>query len=289
MSSEAIYDYIRRARDDFDCFIFAPYLFGVTYYGLRIVPEKSIIVPCLHDEPYAYLKVIRDLFAEAAGVFFNSRPERDLARRLFDLEDRKTRIVGMGIDAKDSLDAKSFREKYKADYPYLLYAGRREDGKNTPLLIEYFRQFRRAQETDLRLLLIGTGELGLKRSDRGVIEDLGYLPEADKWNGYAASLALCQPSTNESFSIVLLESWLAGRPALVNAFCPVTLDHCRRSSGGLYFRDYFEFEECLLYLLENPGDANAMGKSGRRYVRDNFTWDDVLDRLEKGISQCLRH
>ena len=80
---------------------------------------------------------------------------------------------------------------------------------------------------------------------------------------------------------------MAGKPALVSAFCPVTVDHCRRSGGGLYFRDYYEFEECLLYLRQHPGEAAAMGEAGKEYVRLNFSWDEVLDRLEAGVAEVI--
>jgi len=194
----------------------------------------------------------------------------------------------MGIELPGQLRPESFREKFAIDSPYLLYAGRREGGKNTGLLIEYFRLFKQHQGTDLKLLLMGTGDVSLDQEARRWTRDLGYLPVEEKWNCYAASEIFCQPSTNESFSIVLLESWRAGKPALVNAFCPVTRDHCLRSQGGLYFRDYYEFEECLLYFLDHPDRTNLMGENGRRYVEKNFTWEEVLDRLEEGINKMTK-
>ncbi|MFH1039033.1 MAG: glycosyltransferase family 4 protein [PVC group bacterium] len=286
--SEPLRGFIEQNRTRFDCFIFAPYLFGVTYRGMPAAPGRSILVPCLHDEPYAYLKIFRDLFSSAAGIFFNSEPERRLADRIFSLPRERCRVVGMGIEppAKKPQPDR-FREKYGIDSPYLLYAGRREGGKNTPLLIEYFRLFKRHRGTDLRLCLLGTGEVALRGDDRRWILDAGYVSGEDKRDAYAGAFAFCQPSTNESFSIVLLESWLEGKPALVNDFCPVTRDHCLRSGGGLYFRDYFEFEECLLYLLDYPAQARRMGENGRRYVEYNYAWGQILDKLEEGLKACF--
>ena len=286
--SDALCGFIEERRDAFDCFIFAPYLFGITYRGSRIAPERSILVPCLHDEPYAYLKIFQDLFSRAGGIFFNSRPEQELAERIFSLAGERCRVVGMGIELPEKLQPENFKNKFSIDFPFLLYAGRREGGKNTPLLIEYFRLFKRHQGRDLKLCLLGTGKIPLKNEDRRWIRDLGFLSEEDKWNGYAASEIFCQPSTNESFSIVLLESWLAGKPALVNAFCPVTVDHCRRSQGGLYFRDYYEFEECLLFLLDHPDRGALLGENGRRYVEYNYSWNRILDELEDGLEACLQ-
>ena len=284
VTSRELERYLEDNRGNFDRFVFAPYLFGVTWRGVMTTGSKAVLVPCLHDEPFAYLEIMRELFSRAGGILFNSAPERELAERLFSLEGKKTFVVGPGIDPPSRVDPGSFRGKFGVDFPFLLYAGRREGGKNTPLLIEYFRAFRRYHKTDMRLILLGTGEAGLTRGDRGLITDLGFLPEEDKWNGYAAAAAFCQPSVNESFSIVLLESWAAGRPALVNAACPVTLDHCRKSQGGLYFSNYYEFEECLLYFLGHPDEAERWGENGKRYVRDNFQWETILQRLEAALA-----
>ncbi|CAN5744993.1 hypothetical protein BH20VER1_BH20VER1_21090 [soil metagenome] len=45
---------------------------------------------------------------------------------------------------------------------------------------------------------------------------------------------LLMPSYFESLSIVLLETWAVGRPAIVNAKAEVLKGHCARSNGGLW-------------------------------------------------------
>ncbi|MEA1929041.1 MAG: glycosyltransferase family 4 protein [Candidatus Auribacterota bacterium] len=286
--SDVLINFIAEHHSDYDYLIFAPYLFGITCRGLAIAPERSILVPCLHDEPYARLKIFHRLFNQAAGIFFNSEAEQALAARIFPPGEATIRLVGMGIEPPDNLDPETFQKKYKEKSPFILYAGRREGGKNTPLLLEYFRIFKRHHRTDLKLLLIGSGYVDLRREDKNNIRDLGYISSKDKWNAYAASDIFCQPSNNESFSIVLLESWITETPALVSGLCPVTRDHCLRSQGGLFFRNYYEFEECILYLLKNPDQAKLMGENGRKYVKNNYTWKNVLDRLEEGIENCLK-
>ena len=37
-----------------------PYLFGTTYGASQIMRGKTIHIPCLHDEPLAYLPIFRD-------------------------------------------------------------------------------------------------------------------------------------------------------------------------------------------------------------------------------------
>ena len=44
--------------DRYDAVILSPYLFWTTVTGATIVPERTIVMPCLHDEPYARLEVL---------------------------------------------------------------------------------------------------------------------------------------------------------------------------------------------------------------------------------------
>ena len=284
--SAPLYDFIRSDRGRFDCIIFLPYLFGTTWAGSAVAPEKSLLVPCLHDEPYARLGIFREMFDRVRGVIFNSRPERELARRLFGTEDARAAVAGMGFEARRRYRPGRFRRKVGLKTPFLLYAGRREAGKNTPLLVEYVRIFRKGNPArPLSLVLLGTGDVRIPPECADGILDAGYVDEDLKHDGYAASLALCQPSVNESLSIVLMEAWLAGTAALVNGRCAVTADHCARSNGGLAFRDYYEFEECIHLLLERRGLREALAAGGRRYAETEYSWGASLARYREAFDR----
>jgi glycosyltransferase involved in cell wall biosynthesis len=112
---------------------------------------------------------------------------------------------------------------------------------------------------------------------------IGFKLRKEKLDVYAAASILCQPSVNESFSIVLMESWLAEVPVIVHGDCTVTRYHLRKSQGGLYFRTYEEFEGALDFLLENPQIAKRIRKNGRLYVLTNYNWDAVLKRFESAL------
>ena len=57
---------------------------GVTVgpLGAEVAPERSIIMPCLHDEPYAHLGVVGATLSSVAGLWFLSEPEHQLAHRV---------------------------------------------------------------------------------------------------------------------------------------------------------------------------------------------------------------
>ena len=281
VTSVGLFDHIRRHGGEYTHLIFLPYLFGTTYFGSRIYPEHSFIIPCLHDEPYAHQPLIREMLESVKGLIFNSPGERRFASRLLETGDPGP-VVGMGFRPLVG-DPYSFRNRTPVRGDFVLYAGRREDGKNTPLLVDYFRRFAASNPGLASLVLMGAGGVAVPPDSSHVIFDLGAVSEQEKWDGYAAASVFCQPSVNESLSIVLLESWLAGRPALVHKDCDVTSEHVRISSGGLAFRDYPEFAEALLVLLDDRESAGRLGEAGRRYVTEEYNWDAVLKRLFKAL------
>ena len=76
-------EFIEREGRGFDLVIFTPYLLGTTFWGMQVLPERSVLIPCLHDEPYAYMSCIRDMIEASAGCIFNTPAEERLAARLY--------------------------------------------------------------------------------------------------------------------------------------------------------------------------------------------------------------
>lgn len=283
--SQAMERFITKNKAQYDQFIFMPYLFGTTYWGIKSCPEKALLIPCLHDEPFAYLKLFKEMFTEVQGIMFNTYPEIEFAKRLYNLPEEKITMVSLGFEGKGELDAEVFRDNYGIKDPFILFAGRREGGKNIQLLLNYFRIYKKNNNSKLKLVLLGSGPVDLSGEDKDNIIDLGYIPEKFKRSAFAAAHLFCQPSVNESLSIVIMESWLADRPVLVNSNCAVTMDHCRRSNGGLFFSDYPEFQECINYLLNNAEKAKVMGINGRDYVNREYSWDVVIGRFNQSLEQ----
>lgn len=284
VSSPELYAHLLRHRAEYDVVCFAPYLFGTTLWGVQMVPERAVLIPCLHDEPFAYLAVVRATFEASRGFIFNSPPEAALARKIYGIADRPSGVVGLGFDPPPPVDPDAFRRRYGLAGPILLYLGRKETGKNVPLLIEYVRRYRGSHRGDLTLVLAGDGPVAAPPGTAGV-RDLGYLDRAEKAAAYAAATVVCQPSVNESFSIVLMEAWLAGTPVLVHAGCPVTTYHVFRAGGGLAFGDFYEFAEALTLLLEEPERRAALGAQGRAYVQAEYAWPAVTARLRETLER----
>ena len=281
INSFGLYRRIAESGDEFDWFCFIPYLFGTTVYGTRIHPEKSILIPCLHEEGYARMEVTKQLFERVKKIVFHTPAEMELAHRLYGKAAEKGVMLGEGINTEFETDGGRFRRKYGINAPFVLYAGRKDRTKNVHTLIQHFMAGLSSYNKEVKLVLIGPGSLPMPATDS--IIDLGFVSEQDKRDAYSAALCLCQPSLNESFSIVMMEAWLSRTPCLVHEQCAVTKDHVIASGGGLYFDNPVMFSGCVNYFLQNPDITKQMAQAGRNYVLQNFSWPKIISRFRTEI------
>ncbi len=280
-SSEAMEGDLSARADSYDAILALPYLFGTTYFAYVACPSKAVLIPCLHDEPFAYLSFVGEMLAGARGLLFNTGVEAALAERLYPSL-APWGVVGVGIDPLDPARTRR-RRRSRVPEPSLFYVGRRESGKNTPLLIDYFVRYRRRRDVPLHLAFAGSGDPVPKRTD--IID---VKPNWDDPYGvFGLGSIFCLPSYNESLSIVLLRAWMAERPALVHGACDVTREHCERSNGGLWFTSYAEFEEVLDRLLASAELRRSLAANGRAYVEREYSWAAVLERFSSSMARIL--
>lgn len=282
VNSRPLIEHLRREGHTYDRIVMGPYLFGLIYHAAQAHPERTLLVPCLHDEPFAYLASFRELFRQVRGCLFNTEPERTLAQRLYgDLP--RAAVVGMGLDPF-SVTPGACRRAHPGLADYIIYCGRREGGKGTPLLLDYLNTFRLRTGRDVKLVLTGAGAIQPPPELAPHILDLGFVSEVDKQAALADAVAFCHPSINESLSIVLLEAWLAGTPALVHGRGAVLRHQCQRAGGGLWFTTYPEFEAELALLLDDASLRARMGAAGRDFVRREYDWATVTERLMRALT-----
>ena len=265
-------------------FLFVPYPFPTSFWGTLLAGERAHLLPCLHDEPYARYSTYRYMFRNARCALANSAAERDLALRLYDLPPDHVVVAGEGIDLAPRGDGAAFRARRGLHGPLLMYAGRRDQTKNVPLLLAYLREYWARRRTPLTLMLMGRDPFELPSALREIVLDLGYLSAQEKHDAYAAADIYIHPSLIESFSIVLMEAWLQGVPALVHADCAVTREAAAASGAGMAFRDFGEFAAALDLLLNDPALRQELGARGRAFVLETCRWEDVAQRTIAALS-----
>jgi glycosyltransferase involved in cell wall biosynthesis len=280
VNSDSLFDYISEHSDEY-IFMFIPYLFGTSYWGGRIKPENSFLVPCVHDEDMAYFNTVGDLFNRVSGLFFNTVEEQEFTHELHGIPLDDTVVSGGGVEMNYEPDENLFREKYGITGDYFVYVGRQVTGKNVPQLIHFFDEYIKESNSEIKLLFIGQGENHVIEAMKPCpnIKHIGEVSDQDKYNAIAGARALIQPSLMESFSIVIMESWLCETPVIVHELCPVTKGHCLRSNGGLYYKDYPSFKRTVEYYIDHKVESVEMGSNGRQYVEENYRWSNTAEKM----------
>ncbi|MDQ1560031.1 MAG: hypothetical protein QOD32_3091, partial [Pyrinomonadaceae bacterium] len=205
INSPALLAHLHEHADDYCAFLFIPYMFATATRGLPHVAARAFLQPCLHDEPAAYLPAVEELFQRARLVLFNSEGERELAARLYGASVfARGLVTGEGVEPLDASpeqlaralpvelrdsDSSGGSDRSDGDggdsssddggsvAPFVLYLGRRNETKNTGLLVRAFRRFKEsAPASPLRLVLAGTGAHSYDERERGIF-DLGLVGE----------------------------------------------------------------------------------------------------------------
>jgi len=272
----ALVEALAREAGRFAAVVFFTYLYYPTYWGLKAVPGRRVLVPTTHDEPPLRFDLYREVFGLPEAFAFLTPAEERLVRARFPIGDRPARVAGMGVDIRGGPEVAGFREKHGLARPYVIYAGRIDAGKGCAEMLRHFDRFRARHMDAAEMVLIG--RMALPELDQPGVRYLGYLSEGEKLSALAGAEVVVCPSPYESLSIVLLEGMALGTPGLVNARSEVLKDHCLVSNAGLFYDDGDEFEAALDLLLSDAGLRAAMGENGRAYVREQYRWDVVVQR-----------
>jgi glycosyltransferase involved in cell wall biosynthesis len=233
------------------------------------------------------------MFRNVQGCLFNAQPESELARSIYG--DIRGGVVGMGFNLPTLEVVEALAPYFDQSFPYILYLGRKEMGKNAHTLIDYFCEIkeRRLIDPSTRLVILGGGSFSdLHRPDallRDDVIDLPHVSEVEKQRLLRHALYLCQPSTNESFSIVLMEAWMVGTPVVVHGECAVTKHHVVESGGGLYMSSPSDLAGVTRFFSDDPNRRAEFAARGRAYVEHEFSWQAVLTRFDQVIVGLRKH
>lgn len=284
MRSPELYAYLAQNHTRYRAMIFGPYPTWLSAVAAQLSPARTVLWACIHDEPYARLDVLRHEFTDIAGLLLQSDPEKDLLDEITPRQ-APSRVVGCGVEIPAAYDPERFRREHGlGDIEFLLYAGRREGGKGWEGLLADFRTAVVDYGSPLHLVTMGVGEVTPPPEIAHRVHDVGRLSDEERDSAMAAAAAYVQPSALEAFSRTVMEAWLAGTPVLGSGLGEVVPWHIRRSGAGIVYSDRADFIAALEFVAQAPQAAAELGRRGRPYVQQNYTWDAVLDRVEQALA-----
>lgn len=172
------------------------------------------------------------------------------------------------------------------DLPLVMQVGRLGPQKDPLAFVEGAAHVLRARP-DVQFALVGEGPL--QNAVLARIEQLGLAGQVrlTGWRDQAFRLMGCADivtltSRWEGTPYALLEAMACSRPVVATAVngCVEIVAH-----GVTGFLtppgDIQTWAKCVLYLLEHPAEAAAMGRAGRQRVEEGFTLQEMVRRIEQ--------
>ena len=249
-----LFHHLLDEADSYRALVFAPYLFWPAFACGQVAPDRTILMPCLHDEPEAYLEIFHRCSRGSRGLWFLSDPERDLAavdpsppRRLrgHRLRSRRPRAA---------TTPKGSGPVTGIDGPFVMYAGRREGGKNWDRMLDAFARAVVNADLPLQLVTMGHGVGRTAPGDRRSGDRPRLRQRAGSQRRLRRGVGL-HPAVGLRELLAHDHGVVAGRNARASRRGPSAVNrwHCERSGAGLIYDDDDEFEECLRFVAEAPG------------------------------------
>ena len=270
----SLIEYLLEHHQKYRGIILITFNYYPTFMGLKLNLDNTIFLPTVHDGPTIRWDLYRNIFDNPRGILYNSQEEKEFILDYFKTEKIPSRLTCYGMDVPEKLP-----EWTEESGNYIVYAGRVSASKNFGELNQFFLRFKKDHPSDLKLVVVGKIDNNMTICHHEDILFKGFVSDQEKEEYMKNARLLVLPSKNESLSIVLLESMSYGRPVLVNGLCAVLKGQCIRSNAGLYYTNYEEFEAELEYMLKHSDVCAEMGKNGYRFVKENYSWDLVINNI----------
>ncbi|MFC1969092.1 glycosyltransferase [Chloroflexota bacterium] len=183
--------------------------------------------------------------------------------------------------------------KYQIDpeIPIIAQIGRYDPWKGLDRTVATYREVRK--ERNCQLVLAGgmasddpEGEriLNALRSKINGDKDVHILnlPLADRLDNYLevnalqrAASVIMQPSTREGFGLVVTEALWKEKPVIAGNTGGIKFQ-IKDGDTGYFYHNPRKSARRVIQLLDNPEEAEAIGRRGRKYVQEHFI---IADRL----------
>lgn len=282
----ALLAFLERHGAEYDWILFWSFRYYQTFFGLPLVASRAILVPTAEEDPLIRsASLLGRFFTLPAGFVFLTPEEQALVADRCPSPLAPSCVIGTGL-APAPTHPRALPPDLHLSQPFVLYLGRIDPNKGCETLL---RHFLRRQETATRCVpLVMAGPANMPIPDHPAIRSLGFVDEAVREALLANAALLIVPSRYESLSMVLLEAWNHGVPALVNGRCSVLKGQALRANGALYYDTFDEFARTLDHLLEHPEVARQLGRQGLAYVDREYRWPRVMQTLEGFLASLPR-
>lgn len=206
-------------------------------------------------------------------------PMRPIADVVWQHTDHKPQAIPYGADFQcfkangDSGEASRLRRKYglRTNKPVILHTGRLDVDKDVGYVIQ--ATAKALQQVDAEFLIVGDGRqrpaLTRQCQELGIAEHCHFIgfvsPDGDLPAIYRLADVFVTASEIETFGMVILEAMASACPVVaVKATCIPELVDDNNSGFLVRPKDVDGLAEKMLWLLQNPEPAQALGRQGQK-------------------------
>jgi glycosyltransferase involved in cell wall biosynthesis len=232
---------------------------------------------------------------ERAGTYWADRiisvshAMRDELMWMYEVPGDKVSVVYNGVSMHrfaGELDQGDVKRRYGIAPldPTVLFCGRLVQQKGPDLMLEAIPHVLHFHP-HAKFVFAGDGHMRQSLQIRAnalhinhAVRFLGHRDGGELIELFKMSDALCVPSRNEPFGIVVLEAWSAGKP-VVATMNGGPNEYVRHNVDGLKIYPHVDSVAWGLgTLFQDWNHARAMGEAGRQSVAKSFTWDVIADQ-----------
>jgi glycosyltransferase involved in cell wall biosynthesis len=277
---------------------FLPKLFGkkIIYQGHGLEWERDRwgkFAKCYFKAINYIVNTLPSLFLTHAIVVSNYQK-----KYYYEKYKNKFTWIPVGVNDIPRLTACKIKEYGLNGNDYIFFAARLVMEKGCHFLIEAYKELKRQKKTNLTLVIAGDAP-----DEKEYISSLHELADHDKniiftgaINGdlltefYSNARLFVLPSTLEGMPISLLEAMSFEIPTLSSNILP-NLETTQNGKYGYHFenRNVIDLTKKINEIINNSDEANQKAMKAKHYVKDNFLWDCVYDKLKEIYSQVLTH
>ncbi|MDB5047893.1 MAG: glycosyl transferase group 1 [Fibrobacteres bacterium] len=217
--------------------------------------------------------------------------KRDIMEK-YGIPDAKVTVTPLAVDMArfrilSEAEKKTFREKRKLDFPFLLFVGTLQPRKNVMTLLKAFRALIQEGESNVHLALVGRKgwiyeDLFRFIRESGIENRVHHYEDVDAKDltaFYNSAHALVFPSIFEGFGLPILEAMACGCPvisadasAMPEVYGDAALTFAPMDADGL--------GDCLRQILGDSALRNDLIQKGFRNG-SKFSWAHTAEIIRK--------
>ncbi|MGX5699740.1 glycosyltransferase [Acinetobacter kookii] len=286
--SNRLESYIEDHISDYDLVIthnnvFRPAIVAIEQAKKHAVP--SILIPHAHlDDDFYHFPDILECARNASITLAVPKA----ACNFFEAKGCNVRYMPAGCDISEQFlkeDQEAFSKIYNSNRPFILVLGRKAGAKGYQQIIDSVEHLNK-QGINLCTVLIGPDDDEIPVNSPNAIY-LGRQSRSVVRGALLSCMALCNMSASESFGIVLLEAWLAGKPVIVNKNCAAFHDMAIEGENA-FLVEISELSKAIIQLIDNPELGQKLAKNGQNMAK-SFDWKNVNANFVSICSELVMH